>query len=280
MIESLKQSPILWIILTACTILSVPAFIYSIFISFKNDRKRQLSADKASIILVRHGLNIIEKLSLQYDGKSIDDLTITRFVIWNSGNKTIRMEDIARNVPLCIKAIEPASILDAEIIGESDEANGFNLSYVSSNEVRLNFEYIEPQDGIVLHVLHTGLQADLFVDCRIIGGKLIMKSSKKNAAQNEDKEQRIKKLRRRIVILRSIQLFLIILVPVLFYLIKNNVIPYEWLLEGPSQSKDGGYGILSILICSMAVIALISMYIYSFRKAFHLKYPSKLRKYL
>ena len=280
MIDTLKQSPVVWVILSVCTIIGIPAFIFAIISAFKNYRKKELSVAKSSIQVVRQGVNCIKKFTMQFDGKSIDDLSITRLAIWNSGNKTIKAEDIASSAPLCIRAKNSATILDAEIIEMVDKTNNYLLSNVSSDIVRIEFEYTEPQDGVVLQVLHTGERDDLFVDCKIKGGKGIKQRGKKNGPKSEKQKQ--KRRNRKIVslIFLGFELLLCSFMLLLMVLAEFNVISKEWLYAAPIHTNTIGNRIILILICMTLVISYTSMYIYILRRTLHLKVPPKLRNSL
>ena len=90
-----------------------------------------MSALKKSRQIITIKNKKIEKLSLRYENIPIDNLSITKYAIWNSGNVEIRREDIASLKPLKIKSNGDIKILDASIIRNTDEDNGFTITHVS-----------------------------------------------------------------------------------------------------------------------------------------------------
>ena len=164
------SSPISWSILAFCTIGSL---VFGIYTWIKNKSKRRLSIEKTGYRIVDKGKNSIKKLRLLFDGKEIKDLTITKFVIWNSGNDVIRKDDIASERPLRIIRTGRAEILDAEIIAETELSNKFKLKSISSDTIVIDFEYVDKKEGIITQVVHTGNKTDIDVDCKIKGGDLI-----------------------------------------------------------------------------------------------------------
>ena len=173
MIEHLQNSPVVWTILTICSLLTIPSLFFAIYTWIKGKQKKEFTMSKDGYCIVREGKKNIKKVSLLFDGKEIEDLSVTKFVIWNSGNVDIRREDIASERPLMIHNIGSASILDANIIVETDSTNHFSVDIIDSDKIIIDFEYANKKDGIVVQVIHTGDWEDLAVDYKIKGGEPI-----------------------------------------------------------------------------------------------------------
>ena len=171
MIEHLQNSPVVWTVLTICSLLTIPSLIFAIYTWIKGKQKKEFSVSKDGYCIVRKGKKKIEKVSVLFDGKEIDDLSVTKFVVWNSGNVDIRCDDIVSDRPLAIRNIGNATILDATIIVETDSSNKFSVINVDSETVMISFEYANKSDGIVVQVIHTGDWEDLIVDYKIKGGE-------------------------------------------------------------------------------------------------------------
>lgn len=163
-------SPIAWFISWAITILSLCFAIISRWIDRK---KKQLSTSRRVSSIISGGKTRPSKLKAQYDGKEIDSLTVTQLFIWNSCNTVIRSSDIAMSDPLRIICRETSEILESRIIKTSAEANGFKLIQEIGSEVTITFDYIEPGEGVMLQVLHTGTHKDLALNGTVIGGTAI-----------------------------------------------------------------------------------------------------------
>ena len=174
MLEAIKNSNITWIILSLCTIASL---VFGIFSWIKSKKRKQFTYASKSNYIIQNKANQIEKLDLKFDGKKIDNLTITTIVIWNSQNTEIRSEDIVTDYELSLYSTGDTEILDAKIVFESEPANKFSI--VDSNPKRIKFglEYVDKKDGLVVQIIHTGKAKDINVDVRIKGGEPIREYS-------------------------------------------------------------------------------------------------------
>lgn len=137
-----------------------------------------MSALKKSRQIITIKNKKIEKLSLRYENIPIDNLSITKYAIWNSGNVEIRREDIASLKPLKIKSNGDIKILDASIIRNTDEDNGFTITHVSEGEIEIGFEYVNEKNGTIVQIIHEGSGYGLWVDCKIKGGRGIKNVNK------------------------------------------------------------------------------------------------------
>lgn len=173
MLENLQNSSLVWAILAICSLIGIPSFVFTIYTWYKGNRKKEFSFSQDSYWIVKKGKKKIEKLNLLFDGKEIDDLTITKFVIWNSGNEEIRRDDLVSEKPLAIKSIGKAQILDAQIIVYTESTNKFSITKVESKKATLDFEYVNKNDGVVVQIIHSGSQDDLLLDCKLKGGEKI-----------------------------------------------------------------------------------------------------------
>ena len=171
MIEHLQNSPVVWTILTICSLLTIPSLVFAIYTWIKGKQKKEFTISKDGYCIVREGKKKIKKVSLLFDGKEIEDLSVTKFVIWNSGNVDIRREDVASERPLMIHNTGNANILDANIIVETDSTNHFSVDIIDSDRIIIDFEYANKKDGIIVQVIHTGDWDDLAVDYKIKGGE-------------------------------------------------------------------------------------------------------------
>ena len=74
--------------------------------------------------------------------------------IWNAGKKTVRGTDIAKHDPLgfCFSG----EVLNVRIRKMSREAVRITADTSGEKTIRCEFEFLDPGDGCVLEVLHTG----------------------------------------------------------------------------------------------------------------------------
>lgn len=167
MLEKLMDSPIAW---TVLAVLAVLSFFYAIYCQHKNKEKKEFSYLKQSNILIRKKKSKFEKLSVSYDGQEIEDLCITKFTIWNSGNKTLNDVDIVKNKELTIATCDDDKILDVELIICSEETNEFRIVKIDERTVKIMFDYVDKKDGVVIQIIHTGTSDSIDIKCKIKGG--------------------------------------------------------------------------------------------------------------
>jgi hypothetical protein len=99
----------------------------------------------------------LDQLQIQFAGKQIPQLSLTKVAIWNSGRATIRAEDVASADQVEIVLPGEAEILQARVHWASDEVNCFGLEVAANlKRVRVRFEYVDHGQGAVIHVLHSG----------------------------------------------------------------------------------------------------------------------------
>lgn len=168
MIEKLMENPYAWLFLSALTIFFG---LFSIYTWIKSKKKKEISYRDTSYIVVKTGKNNISKMSILYDNIDVPDISITKYAIWNSGNQILREDDIVSPQLIEVLSENECKILDAQIIGETDESNKF-ISHLKGHEkATICFDYIAPNDGCVLQLLHTGNCSDIAISCKIKGGK-------------------------------------------------------------------------------------------------------------
>ena len=174
MTELLKTLSFGEILSWSLTIFSTVFGIYTWVIG-KSRKELSVSCETNEIIIA--GKRNIEKLSIQYDGCPIQDLSSSRFYIWNSGNSVINKSDVVSDRPICVHNTGKASILNAQIVRVNENSNAFLIEQTTDKEVKISFDYVDHGEGFVLQILHSGSSKDLELDCKIKGGKEIRERS-------------------------------------------------------------------------------------------------------
>lgn len=166
--EKLMSNPYAWSVLSLCTVFSL---IFAIYTWIVGRKTKEISVDYFSNEIIKQGKNPISKLNIEFEGKPIQDLTSTIFYIWNSGSEVINHEDVVEK-SLKIKC-KSESFLDVQVIRQSDDSNNFSVMNVTSTNIEVIFDYMDSGEGVRLQILHTESSDDLFVNCKIKGGKPI-----------------------------------------------------------------------------------------------------------
>lgn len=104
--------------------------------------------------LVTETVSALPRLAILYDGQSVANLTVTRLALWNAGSETISKEDVPPLDPIRISSA--AKVLDASVLAVTDRANDCRLAVQTDQSYLVQFEYLDPQDGVLLQIIHTG----------------------------------------------------------------------------------------------------------------------------
>lgn len=146
------------------------------YFSYKS--KKEISYTVEKICLSKQD-TIIEGLAFHYKGKEYDSISVSDVIIWSSRNEVINKADIASLEPLSIWLPEDTEILDAQIISINQRCNQFGI-VLDSNTVKIDFEYMAPNDGVAVRIIHTNTDKDAVVKCTIKGGKPVHNIGKRS----------------------------------------------------------------------------------------------------
>lgn len=182
MLEKLMANPYAWAIIS---FIAIASFIYAIVCQHKNKEKKEFSYRQQSNSLIVKKKSKYEKLSISYDGQQIEDLTVSRIIVWNSGNKTLNKEDIVPSKELTVSTSEDQIILDTELIARTEDTNRFLIRRIDEHTVKIYFDYADKKDGIVLQIIHTGTKEDIKLDCKIKGGNPIKDTAPPKSVSRE-----------------------------------------------------------------------------------------------
>jgi hypothetical protein len=113
----------------------------------------------------------MQNVEILYRGKHVDRLTRTRVIFWNAGKKIIYGSDIVADDAVRCELSPDALALEVRVIKHTRDANKFTaiIDDNSQNRVILSFDYLDPQDGVVVELLHTDSVPDPVVKGTIRG---------------------------------------------------------------------------------------------------------------
>jgi len=108
-------------------------------------------------------------VKLRVKGSTITELFVTSVAIWNRESQPIRgANDVPTAERLKVEVGPHGRILNAEVTASTALANRVVLEVASPAAVIANFEYLDPRDGFVVRLIHTGSTA-VAVSGRVIG---------------------------------------------------------------------------------------------------------------
>ena len=266
-------SPYAWAILA---LVAIASLVYAIVCQQKNKEKKEFSYVKKSVSLIIGNKSKYEKLSVFYDGEQIEDLTVSSFTIWNSGNRTLFGNDMVETKELTISVKNNHAILDTNLIAQTEETNRFSIKQIDNQTVKIFFDYADKKDGLVLQVIHTGANNDLTLDCKIKGGKQI-----KNYVGNENTNKFSKNTLNKVMIGLMVCLFICTFSFAIFSLTRIfNPTAMEFLFSKPNnQTPTRGYYIFTSAIFGFYSFLIAFLFLSAIKTVFGIGIPKMLKEY-
>lgn len=141
----------------ASFLLAILGIVFSIYFYVKSQKKREPTYISRTVNLVRENIQKIDRINILYDGKAVDNLSITKIALWNNGKETIDCGDVAKKNPLRLSIKNDYIFLNAEVIYQKNTSNNFEISISEDHKyIYITFDYFDFEEGIVLQAFHTG----------------------------------------------------------------------------------------------------------------------------
>jgi len=100
------------------------------------------------------------EIDILFDKQPVPRLTSSRVVFWNSGNSTIHGSAIVQSDPLRLE-LEDGGILKAHVIKATRPVINFAVSAEPTTaRAAFTFDFLDPEDGAVIELLHTSEKRD------------------------------------------------------------------------------------------------------------------------
>jgi len=110
--------------------------------------------DKTQLLGSARGV-LPEEVTILYKAVKITDLVKFNAIFWNSGTTPIRRQDIIEPMHLCLAAA--SNLLKASVLKSTRPQNRVILIAVNdTQQMRVDFEYLEPRQGFNVELLVTG----------------------------------------------------------------------------------------------------------------------------
>jgi hypothetical protein len=138
---------------------AILGIIVSIYLYRKGKRRKKPLFSKRSVNVVSDSIQSFGDILVTYLGKPVENLTVTKVAIWNSGNETLNSSDQAPTDKLRIETEEGIQIFKADIIYESNQTNNFKVQ-INSNIVELTFDFFDQNQGGIVKIIHSGKKSD------------------------------------------------------------------------------------------------------------------------
>ena len=108
----------------------------------------------SSQLLSTDNASIIDGLEVRVHNEIVDEVSVTKFIVWNDGTSAIRMADLTTKDPLRFESIE-GDILSSSVEAVEIPANDVKLNR-DSEGLKLKFAYLNAASGFRVSVLHSG----------------------------------------------------------------------------------------------------------------------------
>lgn len=100
-----------------------------------------------------------EHIQITYKTQRVTRVSSTLIWFWNAGKRPIRREDVPTGQSLLVRLSEPDTdieILDVAIRKASRDAINFAAAKYDSSNVKLDFDFLDFNDGAAIEIQHTG----------------------------------------------------------------------------------------------------------------------------
>ncbi|WP_036827672.1 hypothetical protein [Polaribacter sp. Hel1_85] len=178
-------------------IIGILGVILAIIFYYKGKKRKTPVYEISDFNIISDNLEKkVSDISITYKQKLIKTLTVSKVVIWNSGNSTIQNSDIPETNRFRIHSFSNCEIYDFDIISKDDKDCLLELQKIKDG-IEIRFNYLEPQSGFIIKVIHSGINStNLYVAGKIIGEKEIKRIFNLNRGKDkkeltEDKLNRI-----------------------------------------------------------------------------------------
>ena len=159
-------------------VLAIVGLILSFYFYHKAKRDKSPVFVKRTFKLIQQNVIKLENLEIKYEGRIVENLSLTKLAFWNYGREALRKDDIALNDPLLISSSGKTIIYDVEI-SYQNKVNSFSVDKMDDHCVNLNFDFLNHNDGVVLDIYHSGNDgSDILLTGTLIGAKKIADENK------------------------------------------------------------------------------------------------------
>lgn len=154
-------------------ILTIITFIIALIVGYffysKGKPNKNLKTHSENFLIIdRSKADSPEQIEILFLGNKIESLYKTLIYFWNDGNQIIKADDLKTIDRLKISTNENAKILSVEIVKCTRDVINFYLAK-DGEDYQVNFDYLDPTDGVLIEVLHTGNSENLFFSGTVMG---------------------------------------------------------------------------------------------------------------
>lgn len=139
-------------------LIGVAGVLASVYLYVRGKRTKEPFWAIRSHLLVEGYSTRFGGLDVTFGGKSIENLSVARVLIWNNGNQTIDRTDLQTADRIHIALASPAKLLDVRVLATNSPSE-FSCIASSDTTATIDFEYLDRGQGAVVQLIHTGLSS-------------------------------------------------------------------------------------------------------------------------
>lgn len=158
-------------------VLGLAGVILAIVFYLKQRKIKRPLYSRRSVSVFQNLTDQYPELEIKYGGSVVTRLTVARLIFWNGGSETIESSDVAEADPIRVSAKDGVEILTVQSSLLDNEANHIKLQ-ADGNETLIKFDFIDRGEGVVLNVVHTGVEGDVFVVGTVKGAGRVRRKKK------------------------------------------------------------------------------------------------------
>lgn len=212
--------------------------LLSWFFYLKSSRSKRPYCLTFTHSISRSVLVNVPDLRITYKGGAVPRLALTKLVFWNAGTETISAADVPAASPFVISTQGECRFLNFKLDFVKKPGNDVSLSIDDSMEnVIVDFDYFDKNDGFVVELLHTGeSDSDIKIDVTFKGSHALVHRSAAPFLSLPKSIRRLLASEQRAIIG-----FALLLVPVLALLDSHFRVLPDWWRTTTSLSTLGDY---------------------------------------
>ena len=136
-------------------LLSLAMAIFGVVMTMRARRRVRMTSLSQDFALIGGSAVYPDEIEVLYQGVPVPKITASTIWIYNLGNTTVRGADIVPSDPLRFQF--PGNVLNVSVSKATRDVIGFSACISAEpNTVHWTFEFLDPDDGAILKVLHDG----------------------------------------------------------------------------------------------------------------------------
>jgi hypothetical protein len=137
--------------------LGIIGIALAIYFYFRTKVNPSIAFQTGGVRLIGEHAELPQEVSVSFREVPVRALTTSTAIVWNNGNTTIEGSAIVSTDPVRLTFGDATQILSTEVLKASRDAIRFaTRADAGRSEVFVSFEFLDPGDGAVIKVLHTG----------------------------------------------------------------------------------------------------------------------------